>query len=288
MQQKSIPTTHQRELIAYFALAYAISWSIQIPIALSAHNLIPIRVPLSLHYLAAFGPAGAALIVTFAGSGLAGVQQLLRGLTKWRVGREYALFAGITPPALFAVAVLASRLTQGAWPDLGQLGQVDYLPYLGVVPALALWLLTFGLGEEIGWRGFALPRLQATRSAFGSTLLLGSLWAGWHLPAQFYRDTLSGVGLLLGINMLLLSVMAAAFVFTWLYNGSQGSLLLVVLFHGWYNFLAVSAAGGEYSAMVMSALIVIWAVRVVNGFGHANLAPREKVVVGAPGVPADG
>jgi membrane protease YdiL (CAAX protease family) len=272
------PPQRRRELVAYFVLAYAISWAIEIPLALSLRGVIAVQVPLAVHYLASFGPFFAALIVTLAMEGSPGVGRLFSGLAKWRVDRGYALSAIGLPPALFAAAIIVSRILQGAWTDLGLLGQADYLPYLGVLPVLGLWLLTFGLGEEIGWRGFALPRLQATRSALSASLLLGVLWAGWHVPAFFYRDTYMAMGLLV-IPAVLISVTAASLIMTWLYNGTQGSLLMVVLFHALFDFFSVSSAGGDTAAIVMGALTVFWAVRVVNGFDRANLAPAEKVIV---------
>jgi membrane protease YdiL (CAAX protease family) len=263
---------------AYFVLAYAISWAVEIPIALSVRGLIAVRVPLAVHYLASLGPSVAALIVTLLVEGLAGIGRLLGSLAKWRVGRGYALFAIVSPPALFAVAVLTSRFVQGVWPDLRLLGQVDYLAYVGVLPALGLWLLKFGLAEEVGWRGFALPRLQATQSAFSASLLPGVVWALWHLPAFFYRDTYMGMGLLV-VPMMLFSVPLASIVHTWLYNGTGGSLLTVVLFHGLFDFFSVSSAGGDGAPIIMTAVMVFWAVRVVNVYGRANLAPVDRVVV---------
>jgi len=274
----TLTTSRRRgELVAYFVLAYAISWAIWIPIVLSVHDIISLEVPQALYYLGSFGPLFAALIVTLAMEGLSGVRRLFSGLAKWRVGRGYALFAVLSPLVLFAVAVIASRIIQGAWPNLRLLGQVDYLPYLGVLPVLGLWLLTYGFGEEMGWRGFALPRMQATRSAFSASLLLGVLWAFWHFPAFFFRDTYTAMGILIVFQSV--SVLAASCVITWLYNGTQGSLLMVILFHGLFDLLSVSSAGGDYAAIIMSALIVFWAVRVVNVYGRANLAPEEKVVI---------
>jgi membrane protease YdiL (CAAX protease family) len=263
----------------YFLLAYAISWAIEIPVALSVQGLIATQVPPALYYLASFGPFLAALIVAIAAEGGSGVRRLFSGLAKWRVGKGYAFFAILTPPILFIVAVLVSRLLQGAWPDLSLLGDIDYLPRLGMLGVLGLWLLTFGLGEETGWRGFALPRLQAGRSAFSAALIIGVLHTFWHLPAFFFRDTYIAMGLLLGLPMLLVSVVSASFIMTWLYNGTRGSLLMVVLFHGLFNFFSVSEAGGESAAIVMSAVVVFWAVRVVNVYGRENLAPAEKWVV---------
>jgi len=272
------PAQRRRELVAYFILAYAISWAIEIPLAFSLRGVIAVQLPPAVHYLASFGPFFAALMVTLVVEGLPGAGRLFSGLARWRVESGYALFAIGLPPALFAVAVIVSRILEGAWSDLGLLGQADYLPYLGALPVLGLWLLTFGLGEEVGWRGFALPRLQATRSAFSASLLLGILWAGWHVPAFFYRDTYMAMGLFV-IPAVLVSVTAASLVITWLYNGTQGSLLMVVLFHALFNFFSVSSAGGDTAAIVMGGLTVFWAVRVVKVYGRANLAPVEKVVV---------
>lgn len=267
----------RHSLPLYFLLAYAFSWAIEIPVALSVQGVISAQVPPALYYFASFGPFLAALVVVTATEGLPGLRRLFSGLAKWRVGRDYAIFAVLMPPILFAIAVLVSRLLQGHWPDLRLLGDIDYLPRLGVLGVLGLWLLTFGLGEETGWRGFALPRLQASRSAFSSALIVGVLHTFWHLPAFFFRDTYTAMGLL-GLPMLFVSVVSASIIMTWLYNGTRGSLLMIVLFHGLFNFFSVSEAGGESAAIVMSAVIVFWAVRVVKVYGQENLAPVEKWV----------
>lgn len=265
-------------LVAYFVLTFLISWAIEIPLALSTTGLISAAVPPSLHYLASSGPFIAAVIVTLATGGLSEAANLLAGLAKWRVDHKYTLFCVASPVVVFAGIVAASRLLQGAWPDLHLLGQVDYLPYLGVVPALALWLGTFGMGEEVGWRGFALPRLQATRSAMSASLLLGAFWAAWHLPALFYRDTYLEMGLLV-VPMLITVAAVGSVVYTWLYNGTRGSLLMLVMFHGLFDFFSVWPAGVVSPGMVMTILMVFLAVRVYKRYGPANLAPVEKRVI---------
>jgi membrane protease YdiL (CAAX protease family) len=79
--------------------------------------------------------------------------------------------------------------------------------------------------------------------------------------------------------MLLVSLLAASCIFTWLYNGTRGSLLMIVIFHAWFNYLAVSQAGGDFAPILMSALMVFWAVRIVNGFGKENMSPVEKLKI---------
>ncbi|HLC03618.1 MAG TPA: CPBP family intramembrane glutamic endopeptidase [Anaerolineales bacterium] len=266
------------ELVAYFGLVFLLSWGIEVPLALSARGVIDLRVPFALHYLAPFGPFAAAVIVTLAARGVSGLGKLLGGLVKWKVGRTYALFAVVSPVVVFAGIVLVTAILQGSWPDLALLGQVDYLPYIGAAPALALWMLTFGMGEEVGWRGFALPRLQKGRTASSASLLLGAFWATWHLPALFYRDTYLEMGLVV-IPMLITIAVVGSIVYTWLYNGTQGSLLMLVVFHGLFDFFSVWPAGIIGPGVVMTVLMVFWAVRVYRLYGPVNLAPEAKIVL---------
>lgn len=279
MNSSLTPLLRRREIVAYFFLAFAISWMIEIPIALSFQGIIDLRIPLAIHYLASIGPFMAALIVAIFAEGSQGVKRLFKGIVKWRVGGRYYLFAIGLPIILFAVAVVVSRIIQGAWPDLGLLAEVDYLPRLGIPLAMGLWLLTFGLAEETGWRGFLLPRLQANRTAMSASIFLGVFWAFWHLPAFFYRDTLLAMGIFLGFPMLLFTLLVTSVIFTWLYNSTQGSLLIVTLFHGLFDYFSVSSAGGPAAAIVMSVPVVIISILIYRIYGPEYLAPEEKVVV---------
>jgi membrane protease YdiL (CAAX protease family) len=264
-------------LVIYFILSYAVTWSFQVPLALSTRGLIEAQIPMPIHYLGAFGPMTAALVVTALTEGTAGIRALTSRWFRWRVGGRYYAFAILAPIALFALAVLVNRFTSGAWPDLSLLGEADYLPYLGPAGALLLWLLTYGLGEETGWRGYALPHLQQTRSAASATLILALLWAFWHLPAFFYRDTYVQMGPL-GFPMFLVSITFATMVFTWLYNGTGGSLLLVISFHALFNWLSVSEAGGDSVGIIMSVPVILWALYIVRRYGPENAAPARRQV----------
>jgi membrane protease YdiL (CAAX protease family) len=268
-------------LAMYFFLAYAVTWCVQIPLALSARGLIKVQIPEQIHYLGAFGPLIAAFIVTALTDGTAGIRALTSRWFKWRVGFRYYAFAVFAPIALFTIAVLINRVLTGAWSDLSLLGEADYLPYLGLLGSLLLWLLTYGLGEETGWRGYALPHLQRKYSAATATLILAVLWAFWHVPAFFYRDTYVQMGIL-GFPMFLVSITFATMVFTWLYNSTFGSLLLVILFHGFFNWLSVSEAGGASAGIIMSVPVILWALYVVRRYGPENAAPVQKQIANYP------
>ena len=163
----------RHSIVAYFVLAYAITWTIWLPIVASAQGWVQWNVPYMLYYFGSFGPLIAALIVTALTEGKTGIRQLIRRIVKWRLEIRYYAFAVLVPVALFLLALLVNRIVTGAWSDLSLLGQADYLPYLGPFGMLGLWFLTYGLGEETGWRGFALPHLQKNRSAASAT---------WSLP----------------------------------------------------------------------------------------------------------
>ncbi len=265
----------KNSLLYYFIFAYAISWTIWLPIVAAKQGWVSWSVPNALYYAGSFGPMIAALIVTALTEGRAGLRNLFSRVVKWRVDLRYYAFAIGGPAALFILAFLLNRVISGDWSNLALLGKPDYLPNLSPFGVLGLWLITYGLGEEIGWRGFALPHLQKTRTAASSTLILALLWAGWHLPAFLFRDTYQALGIL-GYPMFTIMLVFTAMVFTWLYNSTHGSIFIVVIFHAVFNWLSVSEAGGQFAPIIMSVPIVAWALFVARRYGQENAAPIAK------------
>ena len=264
----------QHKLTGYFALAIGISWLVELPLVAATQGWLRVPIPFAIHYLAAFGPMLAALIMTWIGDGTDGLKELFGRITQWRVPAVGFLAALLSAVALFALSALVSWILGSEWPDLYLLGQVNYLPYLGIA-VLPLWLATYGFGEEIGWRGYALPRLQNSHSALGATLLLGALWALWHVPTFFYLDTYLALGL--GVfPMFAFGILTGAIVLTWLYNTTEGSVLMVAIWHGVFDFISASKASDGYIAALMSAAIMIWAVVIVVVYKPADLSRHQK------------
>lgn len=171
-------------LLAFFTLSYALSWCVFVPLALQAQSVLS-GLPAWLHLLAAYGPLLAAFITALAFEGAAGARRLVSQMTRWRIGWGWWLAAVASPLLFFVGAVLLSRLF-GSPAELTAFGRIAELPGLSRQAGWAVWILTFGLGEETGWRGFALPRFQQRYSARTATLILGLLWAAWHAPTFFY------------------------------------------------------------------------------------------------------
>lgn len=263
-----------RSLAAYFGLTFLITWGIQLVLIASENGWAGISVPPTVHYLASHGPMVAALIVTAGFSGGSGLKELWGRITRWRVGWGWFLIALLSPAALFAVGVGVARLVGEPPTDLGLLGQVNYMPYLGV-GAWVFWFLTYGMGEEIGWRGFALPRLQHDRSAGWATLVLGLIWALWHLPPFFYLDTYQQMGLWM-YPFLAVTIVCGTVIYTWIYNSTGGSVLMAIVFHASFNFFSASAAGQGTVAIVMTAGVVLASLVIPRVYGLENFSRRAR------------
>jgi membrane protease YdiL (CAAX protease family) len=247
-------------LSTYFLVAYAASWCIAVPLALQAQGVLGTHLPWALHYLTAFGPAAAALITAGILREPIGADRSAERGTARRRAYWWAVGFG-SPLALFVVAQFAALMAGQPVPRWTALGRVNFLPDLGLA-AWVLWFVTSGSGEETGWRGFALPRLQRTHSALTSSLLLAIGWAGWHLPAFFYVPSYTAIGLSI-LPGFLLGVLAGSIVLTWLYNSSRRSILAAVLWHASFNFVTASPNAGGLAAAVASSLVMAWAIAVL-------------------------
>jgi len=269
-----LPWIKKNPLFFYFLMSMLISWSIELPLVAAAQGWTSARVPFSIHYLASFGPMLSAFLTTALVSGRAGLKELFQRIARWRVGSRWVAFSFLSPFVLFLIAAGVNALATGSWPDLARLGEVNYLPNLGAGVFL-LWLATFGLGEEIGWRGFALPRLQKNHTAFSATLILGVLWMVWHLPAFFYHETYLNMEWFLVPGMLV-GLLFGGVLLTWLYNSTEGSIIMVAIWHALFDLLSASKGSGERVAPVMTAGVIFLAIRILRVHGPEHLSTKEK------------
>lgn len=268
---------HSTSLVAYFALAYGLSWAIWTPLWLPALGCEGLPVLPYHHALGAFGPMVAAFTVTTGTAGRSGATRLLRRMGAWTGRLGWIVVALLGPLLVLLVAAGAARVATDAPISLEGIGRSAELPGLGLVGFLLYNVLTFGYGEEVGWRGFALPRLQARYSALGATALLTLGWAGWHAPLFLYRPGYMEMGLA-GASGWLVSLVTGAVLLTWLYNESRGSLLVVALFHASVDVAFTSGVSSEMVVNVAGALITFWGIAVVVRTGPSCLARKGKMV----------
>ncbi|MGH2570590.1 MAG: CPBP family glutamic-type intramembrane protease, partial [bacterium] len=260
-------------MAAFFALACGISWLVWAPLWLPAFGVDGLPVLPLQHELGALGPIAAAFLVSAAESGKAGPRDLLRRMVLWRGRMRWVAIALLGPFAILGVAVAVAAAFGDARPSLAGLGRSRELPELPVLAFLAVHLVTFGWGEETGWRGFALPRLQARRSALAATLLLTAGWALWHAPLFLYRPAYTSMDAT-GFAGWLVSLATVAILLTWLYNESGGSILVVALFHASMDAVLTSPAASPLVASVMGMLVTAWGIAVLVAGGPARLSRR--------------
>jgi uncharacterized protein len=217
-------------LFAYFSIAYAFSWITLIPYILSSWGWLPGNWTIAF-VIHTFGPAVAAISVVGTIEGKAGVNRLRQRVRQWRVGWPWYLFTVVGIQALFLLGIVIQPGGLASFRGLAPVLLASYpLTYVAVL---------FGggpLGEEIGWRGFALPRMQPRYGPLKATLLLGVLWTGWHLADFVTPSQGGGTGsslstFLTNFSIFLLVVVALSIILTWIFNHTRGSILMAILAH---------------------------------------------------------
>jgi membrane protease YdiL (CAAX protease family) len=221
-------------LVFFFLIAYAGSWLVWMPLVLSEDGvgLLSFRGPIGLSaavVIATFvGPFLSAFIMTGITEGRAGIGRLLGRFVLWRVGLGWYLFALFVVPAII---VLGAIVLPGALASFQGLVSLASLPLI----SLFVYVVFHGpLGEEPGWRGFALPRLQRLHGPLVGSLILGPLWALWHLPI-FWVPAWNFPPTLLNIVLFVISATAFTIVMTWVFNNTKGSLLIAILVHATFD-----------------------------------------------------
>jgi membrane protease YdiL (CAAX protease family) len=221
-------------LIPFFFLAFLLSWY---PYLLS---LTGVRTSGGINPL---GPFVSAMIITGITRGRTGLKKILQRIVLWRVNwKWYALVIAL--PILISAAAMFINVLFGA-----VINAPADLSWKSLPEQFIFILLFIGLGEEPGWRGFALPQLQTSRSPIRSSLILALFWAIWHLPlfgTEFHPAQ---------YGPFLISLLAATFLMTWIYNHTRGSILLPMIFHASVNAIG---AGYFYRMFAGSDLDRMW------------------------------
>lgn len=258
-------------LLGYFLLTFLVTWSLWLAAAgLAAPGNTGFfggRGPVFL--LGVWAPGLVALGFTARAEGRAGVARLLGRIGQWRVdARWYALAFGYFAVIKLAAAVVHRLVTSG-WPPFGTT-PVALL-------ALGIAVSTWGqAGEEVGWRGYALPRLARHFGLGGASLVLGVVWAAWHLPLFILPDS-GSTGQSFAVY--LLHVMALSVVLAFLYWRTGGSLLLVMLMHASVNNttgLVPAAVGGAVTPIWLQGSLVAWATVALSWAVAAPLLWRMR------------
>jgi membrane protease YdiL (CAAX protease family) len=259
-------------LAIFLVLSYGLTWALWIPLVIlrdaasGPYNTIAILLGSNI-------PSAVAIVLTAAGLGKTATRKLLGRLLIWRVGWRWYLVL-LAPTALVIGTITLVAVTRGgptaalAMPLLNAIFFVAFMTFPGSAA-----------GEEIGWRGFALPRLQFRHTALTASLVVGSLHGLWHLPLWLNGNVDHPLSL---YPAFLIQALALAVIYTWLYNNTKGSLLLVVLFHTATNapltlvLLPLGIENWVLPFWLMAGFTVVAALVVVAVFGPSRLSRLPK------------
>jgi len=239
---------------------------------LAAHGILPFRLPIPIMLMQSYMPTVAVVIVTGLTTGKAGGRALFRKLLIARVAFRWYVFAIFGIAAICISAILLSN----------QFGPLPVVPILregmpsNPIALLAMITITFlvrGIlnGEELAWRGFALPKLQAKYNALVSSVILSVPFVLFHLPLFFDPNMKMGSFASFAIGAVAVTIM-----FTWLYNNTRGSVLLAYLMHAafnsWTSVFSIQTSTHHFQDWMMTAVTVFVAVIVVGVSGAKDLS----------------
>ena len=214
----------RNQVVFFFLITFLISWTLWIGVGIIGQD------PESpLVVLGVYGPTLAAVIVSgIVGKGAA-IRKLLRGVILWRVGIQWYAIALLGPWVLELLSIGIYSGLSGTTPDVP-------LPSVGIVvgailATLLMNILLPGLGEEPGWRGFALPMLQGRWSPVVASLGIGLVWAVWHFPGYWMGNGIHNAPPLLFVVW----VLPFAGLIAWVFNSAKRSILLAILLHASLN-----------------------------------------------------
>ena len=240
----------------YFLLTFLVSWTFFITVVILSNNNPETSSGLNilqqvLIFIGVIAPSLVALWLA-SRSGIPGqIQNLLGRITRWKVHLKWYLFAiGFLVVIKILVACLYKIITD-SWPPFGQTAW--YVMFVAIL--ISTWVQA---GEEIGWRGFALPLMTSKLGLGLSTILLGIIWACWHLPL-FFIKTSSIYGQ--SFPLYIIQVIAVSVILGWLYWRTRESLLLVMIMHAAINNtkdIVPSAVPGSSNPFGISNSLVGW------------------------------
>lgn len=266
-------------LILFILVSFGFTWLCWLPLLLNRQFSAGMPVLRGQFYLGSFGPLLGAFICQqfFTRAGFAAWVKTAFSLS---FPKKWLLIAVGMPLAYGAVALAAHALITGSLPVMSEFGRTsDLPPQFNVWMTSLVWMLTFGVGEESGWRGFLLPELHKRYSLFTSALLVAVIWMAWHLPAFWFNESYLGMGF--GAAGWAISLTYGSVVLAWICAGSRWSILPVILWHGIFDLLTASDQAAEIMAMVCSMLVILHGILLMRILGRrGSLPPAEQLSSG--------
>lgn len=263
-----------KQIITFFSLAYLISWIIWLPLYGPVLGLFNIPSLPYHHGLGGLGPLISSFLTTWIYHRKEGVKRL--AIKCLQISPLIYLSIALFSPFLLAfIATVINYFIDKSPINLAGLLTCKEFPQFNIVTFFIYNLIFFGFGEEVGWRGFALPRFQEKFTALTSSIILTFFWAIWHWPLFFYRPGYSSMDLA-GIFGWLFSLLTGSILLTWLYNSSRASILTCAVFHSTIDIAFTADLADKNIVNYMGFLITIWGILTIIIFKPKNLGRNER------------
>jgi membrane protease YdiL (CAAX protease family) len=272
-----------RRASTFLALTFGLSLAIYLPVVAARRGWIDVpaltdhSVAGPLSAIAICTPAVVALVLHVAYGGIGGLRGALGTVTSWRFEGRWWVVTVLLGPVLVGVPYATYLLLGGTHQPSPMLAITEQPGGIIVLAVMAVVTILLALGEELGWRGYLLPLLQTRFDAAVASLVLGGCWFVWHLPLWVVNGANNGFPLALwGV-----SIVATAFIYTWLFNNTGGSVLAVTVFHGLLNVsngliaLQPGVTGEPLSAYVIFGTNVLFALIIVLVYGAKTFTRRS-------------
>jgi hypothetical protein len=267
------------QLISYFVVAYLIMFGVMFSfIALNPSK--PLQPWSPVWFFSIFSPSISALIVSWIIGGKSEVKHLLAGFTRWKIGFRWYFWAAFLFLGPLVIAFIYMALGH---PFPGLQPGVTITKMLGII----LFTLFSGpVAEEMGWRGFALPRLMKKFNALVSSLILGVIWTCWHIP--FFFST-GATQMSIPFPIYLVLVVTVTVYLNWLYINTRGSYIITILGHFSYNMtgfltgvlvlmpaMLFYMTAGPLLGLVVVGIVIIFGPRYLSKKPVAELPFQQK------------
>ncbi|MHA6533661.1 CPBP family intramembrane glutamic endopeptidase [Paenibacillus sp. BAC0078] len=264
----------KRKLTVFILTTFGFTWLCWLPLLLNKQFAASVPVLPGQFYLGSFGPLlGTVVSLRLPGEG--GFAVWCRTAFSFSFPAKWLVLAAGLPLAYGAVAVVSHTLITGSAPDPYRFGLTsDLPPQFNIWMTSLVWMLTFGIGEESGWRGYLLPELHKRYSLFTSALLVAAIWMAWHLPAFWFNENYLGMGF--GVLGWAISLTYGSVVLAWICAGSRWSIIPVILWHGIFDLLTASDQAAEVMAMVCSMLVIIHGILLMRILGRRRSLPPPQ------------
>jgi len=258
----------------FLLISYTFTWAIWFPLLTNTCFGTTFAILPGQFFIGSFGPLIGAVFTTLIMDGKIGLGAWFKRTYSIRTGRKIWIYAAGLPVLYMIVAVIVQKIFLGSWPDWSTFGQTEKLQGFPAWLTLIVWIVTFGLGEESGWRGFLLYEAQKQTSMIKSTLKVGFFWMLWHLPAFFFNPTYTSMGW--GIIGWAVSLAFGSVLLGWMAREAKWSILPLMVWHGGFNLLTASDQAGAIMAMAASFLVIFHGVRLIHRFREEDKITLTK------------